>query len=168
MVCVYFLLRGYYPLAMLDWILKSSRHPDREAPRFGVLYNIGCSMEKGIVKVQYSYNRISENSLSDSFFSSVTFFAEERGADRLKFGTSVFHSYVHQWSCQLNYNPRLNVDWGLSDGKGLEGIWSSLASLVSALRYSTKAHRLCALNLRTHHTNELKRRQASKCFSHCV
>ncbi|KAH9813943.1 hypothetical protein DFH28DRAFT_895476, partial [Melampsora americana] len=76
------------------------------------------------------------------------------------FGTSVFHSYVHQWACQLNYNPRLNDDWGLSDGKGLERIWSSLASLVGALRYSTKAHRLCSLALRTRHNNEGKRKNA--------
>lgn len=119
--------RGYYPLAMLDWVLRSTVHPERETPRFGILYDIGCNMEKGIIKRDL--------------------FAQERGANRLKFGTSVFHSYVHQWACQLNYNPRLNSDWGLSDGEGLERIWSSLALLVSALRYSTKAHRLCALNL---------------------
>ncbi|KAH9820229.1 hypothetical protein DFH28DRAFT_1080040 [Melampsora americana] len=92
-------------------------------PKFGVLYDIGCNMEKSIIK------------------------GREQGARRLKFGTSVFHSYVHQWVCQLK-------------------IWASLASLVGALRYSTKAHRLCALALRTRHTNEAKRRQSSWVFLH--
>lgn len=75
----------------------------------------------------------------------------------MKFGTSVFHSYVHQWSCQLRYNPRLNVDWGLSDGEGLERIWSALSSLVGPLRYCTKLHRLVALYLRATHHNEARR-----------
>ncbi|KAH9807212.1 hypothetical protein DFH28DRAFT_1101289 [Melampsora americana] len=129
--------RGYYPLAMLDWILRTTTN-DGEVRRFGILYDIGCSMEKGIIK--------------------RNLFSEERRTERLMFGTSVFHSYVHQWACQLKYNPRLNDDWGLSDGEGLERIWSSLASLVGALRYSTKAHRLCSLALRTRHTNKGKRK----------
>ncbi|KAH9809039.1 hypothetical protein DFH28DRAFT_906984, partial [Melampsora americana] len=74
------------------------------------------------------------------------------------FGTSVFHSYVHRWGCQLEYNPRLNEDWGLSDGEGLERIWSKLAPLVGALRRSTSFHRLCALELKTCHINEAARK----------
>ncbi|KAH9807906.1 hypothetical protein DFH28DRAFT_912355 [Melampsora americana] len=45
------------------------------------------------------------------------------------------------------------MDWGLSDGEGMERIWSRLATLVSALRYSTKTHRLVAINLRGQHHN---------------
>ncbi|KAH9818881.1 hypothetical protein DFH28DRAFT_887762 [Melampsora americana] len=86
------------------------------------------------------------------------FFTQARAGQQLKFGTSVFHSYVHQWSCQLQYNPRLNEDWGLSDGEGLERIWSKLAPLVGALRYSTSFHRLCALELRTRQINESGRK----------
>ncbi|KAH9808173.1 hypothetical protein DFH28DRAFT_936433 [Melampsora americana] len=134
--------RGYYPLAILDWILRKTVSGDDEAPRFGILYDIGCNMEKSIIKRDL--------------------FQNERAAGRLKFGTSVFHSHVHQWACQLKYNPRLNDDWGLSDGEGLERIWSSLAALVGALRYSTKVHRLCALNLRARHTNRVKRSQSIK------
>ncbi|EFP82321.2 uncharacterized protein PGTG_07718 [Puccinia graminis f. sp. tritici CRL 75-36-700-3] len=72
----------------------------------------------------------------------------------LKFGTSVFHAHVHQWACQLQYNPRLNEGWGMSDGEGLERIWSFLSPLISQLRYSTKNHRLSALDLRSQHHNE--------------
>ncbi|EFP91019.2 uncharacterized protein PGTG_17291 [Puccinia graminis f. sp. tritici CRL 75-36-700-3] len=38
-------------------------------------------------------------------------FSEERQFNQLMFGTSVFHAYVHQWSCQLRYNPCLNSGW---------------------------------------------------------
>ncbi|KAH9823185.1 hypothetical protein DFH28DRAFT_880855 [Melampsora americana] len=132
--------RCYYPLAMMDWMLRKTVKGDNDAPRFGILYDIGCNMEKSILKRD--------------------FFKDERAARRLMFGTSVFHSHVHQWACQLKYNPRLNEDWGMSDGEGLERIWSSLASLVGALRYSTKSHRLCALHLRAQHTNRVKRMQS--------
>ncbi|KAH9807729.1 hypothetical protein DFH28DRAFT_1088754 [Melampsora americana] len=132
--------KGYFPLAMMDWILRMTVQGENNAPRFGILYDIGCNMEKSILKRDL--------------------FKDERTAKRLKFGTSVFHSHVHQWACQLKYNPRLNEDWGMSDGEGLERIWSSLAALVGALRYSTKHHRLCALNLRAQHTNRVKRMQS--------
>ncbi|KAH9440426.1 hypothetical protein Pst134EB_031038 [Puccinia striiformis f. sp. tritici] len=68
--------------------------------------------------------------------------------NHLKFGTSVFHAYVHEWQCQVKYNPRYNVGWGLSDGEGLERLWSSLSPLVRNLRYSSRNHRLSALSHR--------------------
>lgn len=125
--------RGHFPVAMMDWLMKQSRRNYK----YGVLYDIGCNMERGIL-------------IRDLF-------ADERQAGLLKFGTSVFHSFVHQWTCQLQYNPRLNMDWGLLDGEGMERIWSRLSSLISGLRYSTSAHRLCALQLRSQHHNEAGR-----------
>ena len=64
---------------------------------------------------------------------------------RLTFGTSVFHSYVHNWPCQVEYSPRFNEGWGFSDGEGLERLWSFLSPLVGCLRYATRNHRLAAL-----------------------
>ncbi|KAH9817296.1 hypothetical protein DFH28DRAFT_890180 [Melampsora americana] len=43
--------KGYYPLAMLDWILRTSVSHEPNAPHFGILYDIGCNMEKSIIKV---------------------------------------------------------------------------------------------------------------------
>ncbi|KAG0139307.1 hypothetical protein CROQUDRAFT_28780, partial [Cronartium quercuum f. sp. fusiforme G11] len=51
----------------------------------GILYDIGCNIKKGIEK----HNQ----------------FVEEHSQDLLIFGTSLFHSYVHEWYCQLEYNP---------------------------------------------------------------
>lgn len=113
-----------------------------------MLYNTSIiSHDKFLLALSYQWNQ-------------RNFFSHPRAAHQLKFGTSVFHSYVHQWSCQLLYNPRLNDDWGLSDGEGLERIWSKLASLVGALRYTTQEHRLCALHLLTQHFNKASRKLA--------
>ncbi|EGF98310.1 uncharacterized protein MELLADRAFT_96026 [Melampsora larici-populina 98AG31] len=68
--------------------------------------------------------------------------------EKMMFGTSVFHAYVHQWACQLKYHPRFNEYWGLSDGEGLERLWSFLSALVAPLRISTRLHRLLAIHWR--------------------
>lgn len=66
----------------------------------------------------------------------------------LMFGTAVFHAYVHEWACQIVYNPRYNNYWGLSDGEGLEQLWSFLSALVAVLWTSTRLHRFWALHWR--------------------
>ncbi|KAF9505368.1 hypothetical protein BS47DRAFT_1368120 [Hydnum rufescens UP504] len=39
----------------------------------------------------------------------------------LKWGISIFHTYGHQWMCQLWYHPRKSTIWGPSDGEGVTG-----------------------------------------------
>lgn len=46
------------------------------------------------------------------------------------------HSYGHQWSCQLVYNPRLQCGTGLTDGEGVERLWSRLRKLIGVTRTS--------------------------------
>ena len=46
------------------------------------------------------------------------------------------HSYGHQWSCQLVYNPRLQTGSGLTDGEGVERLWSRLRKLIGITRTS--------------------------------
>ncbi|PLW23183.1 hypothetical protein PCASD_14819 [Puccinia coronata f. sp. avenae] len=55
---------------------------------------------------------------------------------------------------KVKYNPRLNNWWGLSDGEGLERLWSFLSSLVSPLRVSTRLHRLNAIQSRSQYYSE--------------
>ncbi|KAG0151946.1 hypothetical protein CROQUDRAFT_404917 [Cronartium quercuum f. sp. fusiforme G11] len=66
----------------------------------------------------------------------------------LSFATSVFHAFVHKWSCQIMYNPCFNRFWGLSNGEGLERLWSFLACLIAINHVSTCLHRL--LNIEWH------------------
>ncbi|KIJ66790.1 hypothetical protein HYDPIDRAFT_85592, partial [Hydnomerulius pinastri MD-312] len=44
--------------------------------------------------------------------------------------TTVMHAYGHKWACQLVYNPHLAVGLGLSDGEGMEHLWSRLMKLI--------------------------------------
>ena len=46
------------------------------------------------------------------------------------------HAYGHQWTCQLAYNPRFKVGLGLSDGEGVERLWSRMRKLVALTRVS--------------------------------
>ncbi|KAH9460516.1 hypothetical protein Pst134EB_008689 [Puccinia striiformis f. sp. tritici] len=101
------------PLSILKRLLQNI-DPNRPV---GVLYDIGCSLDKFI----------------------------EKDRSRLFFGTAVFHTFVHDWPCQLSYNPRYNDGWGLSDGEAMERLWSSLSPQVSPLRYATRNNRLGAL-----------------------
>ncbi|KAA1134240.1 hypothetical protein PGTUg99_033611 [Puccinia graminis f. sp. tritici] len=121
-----------FPMALLNKILNN------EAPHrhVGILYDIGCSLDKYMAL---------RGLLSDQ-------------RDRLQFATSVFHAYVHSWTCQLDYNPCFNKGWGLSDGEGLERMWSYLSPLVSPLRYATRNHRLTAIShrLKYHNTRGIK------------
>ncbi|KAA1113296.1 hypothetical protein PGT21_027474 [Puccinia graminis f. sp. tritici] len=116
------------PLAILKRILAIVG-PERPV---GVLYDLGCSLDK--------------------FVNLRDIFAEDR--HRIKFGTSVFHSYAHEWSCQIKYNPRYQKGWGLSDGESLERLWSSLSAQISPLRYASRNNRLGALSHRCKYRNQ--------------
>ncbi|KAI7939540.1 hypothetical protein MJO29_014276 [Puccinia striiformis f. sp. tritici] len=117
-----------YPMAIIQTLL-SVIEPKRQV---GILYDIGCTMGKYIDRRQ----------LIPEYRSQITF------------GTSVFHAYAHNWLCQLEFHPRFNKGWGLSDGEGLERMWSYLSPLVSPLRYATRNHRLAAISHRLKHHNE--------------
>ncbi|KAH7097510.1 hypothetical protein BKA62DRAFT_623799, partial [Auriculariales sp. MPI-PUGE-AT-0066] len=66
--------------------------------------------------------------------------------ERLVFATSAMHAYVHQWSCQLGFNPRLQPGFGLTDGEGVERLWSRLRDLISILRCVSRLRRLVILD----------------------
>ncbi|KAI7948446.1 hypothetical protein MJO29_010111 [Puccinia striiformis f. sp. tritici] len=125
-----------FPVTMLNKLLTQCEG-DRQV---GILYDIGCSLDK--------------------YMDARGILEEYR--PRLSFGTSVFHAYVHNWICQLDYHPRLNDGWGLSDGEGLERLWSYLLPLVSALRYATRNHRLAAIAHRLKYHNWKGKRDLPK------
>ena len=149
--------RAHFLHALLGSLISRTSKENAPPPRVGVLYNIGCTLEKGMTKVNSS--SVGEYTITfflirtKSIWPQNNLFQDERARGQLKFGTSVFHAYVHQWLCQIKYNPRLNVGWGLSDGEGCERIWSSLSRLVSPLRYASKQNRLDSLHLKVQHLN---------------
>ncbi|KAI9467708.1 hypothetical protein BDB00DRAFT_740663, partial [Zychaea mexicana] len=48
-----------------------------------------------------------------------------------KIAVSVFHAYAHLIKCQVDYNPRYVKGFGLTDGEGMERLWSYLGQFVS-------------------------------------
>ncbi|SCZ89418.1 BZ3500_MvSof-1268-A1-R1_Chr1-1g01166 [Microbotryum saponariae] len=94
----------YYALAILKCI--SERLP--ENAKIGVLYDIARNFKHHIEKTKCAYFPIicHPRQLLPKLFK------------RLEFATSVFHAYAHIWSCQVEFNPRLIPNFGLTDGEG--------------------------------------------------
>ncbi|KAG1868543.1 hypothetical protein F4604DRAFT_1881488 [Suillus subluteus] len=55
---------------------------------------------------------------------------------QLTFAISVFHTYGHQWACQIIYHPCKCEGFGLSDGEGCKCLWSALKHLIALLHIS--------------------------------
>ncbi|KAH9807979.1 hypothetical protein DFH28DRAFT_1088460 [Melampsora americana] len=134
----------HYPLALVEWLLEVLEKNREHSNKVGILYDIGCNLDKSI--------------------KSRDLFREERAANRLKIGTALFHSYAHNWGCQLQYNPRLLSGWAKSNGEGLERVWFKIAKLIKPNRYATKQRRVVSLDLWTSHQNEIQRDIAGQQF----
>ncbi|KAH9817970.1 hypothetical protein DFH28DRAFT_926167 [Melampsora americana] len=72
----------------------------------------------------------------------------------------VIHYGTSNWGCQVEYNPQLNVGWGLSDGEGCERKWNIGSPLVGHLQNWTSQHRKTSLNLKYGHANCQAQRKA--------
>lgn len=139
--------------------------------KLAVLYDIGCHLEKGIINVISLHHRTSSQVFYLTFHLLTLLqrnqFDVINQPHRLKIGTSAFHAYAHNWGCQLQYNPRINLGWGLSDGEGMERVWWAFACLVAVFRYATKQHRLVGLNHRGVSRNTSLRDKAGMTLSLC-
>ncbi|KAJ2913948.1 hypothetical protein MD484_g6465, partial [Candolleomyces efflorescens] len=85
------------------------------------LYDIGCVVDRSVAQYELFAPGI---------------------AERIRFSTSVMHSYVHEWSCQLYYNPRFQDGLGLTDGENVERLWSRTRGLIPVCRTSGKHRRV--------------------------
>jgi Kyakuja-Dileera-Zisupton transposase len=95
------------------------------------LYDIGCVLDRSLNLV----SAITEPRLVVADFNKYDILAHEI-MERLMFATSAMHAYGHEWSCQLIYNPRLREGLGLTDGEGVERLWSRLRKLIGITRAS--------------------------------
>ncbi|KZP10137.1 hypothetical protein FIBSPDRAFT_758810 [Athelia psychrophila] len=71
-------------------------------------------------------------------------------SSRLEFAISVMHAYAHQWACQIAYNPRMRCGLGLTDGEGVERLWSRLCRLIRITRSCGRARRLWLIDRFVH------------------
>jgi hypothetical protein len=98
------------PLALL-WELLSN-FP--KTMTVGCLYDIGCQLHHSCVKWNFL----------------------EEDLARVHFGISVFHTFAHNWACQLVYHPKKYPGFGLSEGGCYERLWSELKNLILSLHIS--------------------------------
>ncbi|KAF6744700.1 hypothetical protein DFP72DRAFT_1018573 [Ephemerocybe angulata] len=85
------------------------------------LYDVGCVLDRSVTNYEIFPDSVSR---------------------RLLFATSIMHSYVHIWSCQLHYNPRMKNGLGLTDGENVERLWSALRRLIGVCRNSAANRRI--------------------------
>ncbi|EJT96805.1 hypothetical protein DACRYDRAFT_60043, partial [Dacryopinax primogenitus] len=78
----------------------------------GVLYDIRCQLEQSCDLFGYL------------------------GCDQscLTFACSILHAYGHEWACQVAYNPRCRLGFGLTDGEGSEWVWSRTRCLIPIIQ----------------------------------
>ncbi|KAF9515371.1 hypothetical protein BS47DRAFT_1262229, partial [Hydnum rufescens UP504] len=127
--------KQFYALALIDVLMK-------EIPchwQVGLLYDIACQLHCALIKWKYL----------------------DVWLPRLRFATSVFHAYRHQWVCQLWYHPRKAQIWGLSDGEGCERLWACLRKLIPVLRVTGYHRRLFILDL------QIEQRDSEETLSLC-
>ncbi|KAF9510706.1 hypothetical protein BS47DRAFT_1364382 [Hydnum rufescens UP504] len=55
----------------------------------------------------------------------------------LKFATPVFHSYGHQWPCQLSYHPYKNPEFGCTDGPEKDAGVKAIEAVLNILKTQT-------------------------------
>ncbi|KAF9041365.1 hypothetical protein BJ165DRAFT_1329754, partial [Panaeolus papilionaceus] len=110
-----------YAVALVLWFF---RHVPTNAT-VTVLYDIGCALDRSL-------------SLHDMI--------PESALNRVRFTTTAMHAYGHQWSCQLEYNPRLCKGLGLTDGEGVERTWSKSRKLIGIVRSSSRARRIWVID----------------------
>ncbi|KAF9503236.1 hypothetical protein BS47DRAFT_1273015, partial [Hydnum rufescens UP504] len=85
----------------------------------------------------------------------------------LKFAMPVFHSYGHQWLCQLSYHPYKNPEFGRTDGEGCEREWNLLNSVIPMCRIPGFYCRLFVINTKQVYINGQNLRKLASCQKRC-
>ncbi|KAJ7895431.1 hypothetical protein B0H13DRAFT_1624347, partial [Mycena leptocephala] len=124
-------LAGEKQFGVILLIERLFEHLPRKV-RVGILYDIGCLLERSCLKWGFL----------------------SRWIDRIAFAVSFFHAFGHEWACQLLYHPRKCRGFGLSDGEGCERFWNSIRHLIPHLRISGYHNCLYTLDAQIEHTDE--------------
>ncbi|XP_028403401.1 uncharacterized protein LOC114526098 [Dendronephthya gigantea] len=62
--------------------------------------------------------------------------------ERIDLAIPVFHCYGHKSSCQFSYGPRRKKGYGLTDGEGIERLWSYLRGFSSMTKEMSAGRRV--------------------------
>ncbi|ORY93787.1 hypothetical protein BCR43DRAFT_346228 [Syncephalastrum racemosum] len=105
-----------YPLAILNVLTEQYGN------NIGVMYDIACRFKS---KMHREFPALQES----------------QGTVAI----GVFHAYAHSVECQVEYNPRYLHGLGLTDGEGMERLWSYLGRFVPITRQMTAQNRVMTL-----------------------
>ncbi|KAG6884437.1 hypothetical protein C0992_006324, partial [Termitomyces sp. T32_za158] len=106
-----------YSVAMIEYLFSFIP----PSATLAVLYDVGCVLDRSLC----AYNFLSPD---------IT--------ERVLLATSVMHAFVHQWACQIVNNPRIRTGLGLTDGEGVERLWSRMRKLIAVTRGCGRSRRL--------------------------
>ncbi|KAG6906109.1 hypothetical protein DXG01_015873 [Tephrocybe rancida] len=106
--------KQHYVMVLLETLFQHLPLPYR----IGLLYDIGCQTECSCIKWNFL----------------------DRYVEQISFGISIFHTFRHQWACQIIYHPRKRMGFGLSDREGCERFWHSISRLRAYLRVCSVDH----------------------------
>ncbi|KAE8226954.1 hypothetical protein CF319_g504 [Tilletia indica] len=116
--------RHHYATALIATIIRAIPH----LQHIGVAYDIGCRFDPS-TRVRNLFGP----------------------AVQITWTVPVFHVYGHTYSCQLRYNPRNVLGFGLTDGEGMERVWSGLSNLITSTRGMARGERRFNLEERCLH-----------------
>ncbi|XP_066300410.1 uncharacterized protein [Branchiostoma lanceolatum] len=108
-----------YPVYLIKHLLSQARPRNIQLK---IIYDVACSLE--------AHLRMNKD-------------AEIRDMlQQLSLAVDVFHSYGHKPLCQVQYNTRRREGFGLTDGEGVESLWSFLRRFSRITKEMTQAHRI--------------------------
>ncbi|KAJ7753343.1 hypothetical protein DFH07DRAFT_744528 [Mycena maculata] len=100
--------------------------------KVGLLYDIACQLERSALKWGFLAQFL----------------------HWLAFAVAVFHTFGHDWACQLIYHPRKRVGFGFTNGEGCKRFWHAIAHLIAHLQISSYHHWLYTLDMQVKHADE--------------
>lgn len=76
----------------------------------------------------------------------------------------IFHTFAHEYSCQILFSPRNIPGAGLTDGEGCERFWALIRHLIPSLRTSSEYVRGQIITAVALHVAEGKKHSLPKAF----
>jgi hypothetical protein len=115
----------FYAIALIQKL--ASMLPSHAS--IGCLYDIACLLDRSISKVKsnyYIYLKCDMYPWQHNLIPDI--------APRLSLATAAFHAYAHQFCCQIVFNPRKRVGFGMTNGEGNERLWALCKDTISSER----------------------------------
>ncbi|XP_066272594.1 uncharacterized protein [Branchiostoma lanceolatum] len=106
-----------YPVFLIRQLLQQAQN---DKLRLHVIYDIACNLKSHLSNPK---NR------------------QEHLLQQMQFSIPAFHIYGHKTPCQILYSTRRQEGLGLTDGEGMERIWSYLRPFFRTTKEMTPTHR---------------------------